>query len=131
MEATRNWDGKKFIPKSQLSVIRSAMLVSEERKHFSGLLQELTKTVNSMTVTYEQDGKGDEAVAYLHYFSPGCDWYITEADMEDGTTQAFGFADMGCGGEFGYISINQLVMHPEVNLNFYWKPKTIAAIKKN
>lgn len=29
---------------------------------------------------YEQDGKGDAAIVYAHYFVGGCDWLITEYD---------------------------------------------------
>lgn len=125
----RNWDSKKFIPKAQLGVIRSSMLSSKERDYFSGLLQELTKIVNTMPVTYEQDGMGDNAIAYLHYFSGNANWYITEADMINGTTQAFGYADLGFGGEYGYIGINQLVAQPSIELDLHWAPISIAEIK--
>ena len=55
------------------------------------------------------DGKGDDAVVYLHYFRGGMDWYITEKDMEEEQHQAFGLADLGYGGELGYISIQELI----------------------
>lgn len=55
---------------------------------------------------YDQDGKGKEAVAYIHYFCAAGDWWITEVDKATG--QAFGWADLGYGGEFGYIPLPEL-----------------------
>lgn len=55
---------------------------------------------------YEQDGKGKEAVAHIHYFCAAGDWWITEIDKNTG--QAFGWADLGFGGEFGYIFLPEL-----------------------
>lgn len=64
-----------------------------------------------MPKTYEQDGKGDQATAHLHYFLNGSDWYITEKDMDGGIQQAYGYAilngDDEC-AEVGYISIEEL-----------------------
>lgn len=62
-----------------------------------------------MDKTYEQDGKGEESIAYLHYFRGSADWYILEKDSEPEQFQAFGWADLGGGGELGYISIIDLV----------------------
>ncbi|MBL0011067.1 MAG: DUF2958 domain-containing protein [Nitrosomonas sp.] len=81
-----------------------------------------------MPKTYGQDGMGDKAIAYLHYFSGGSDWYITEKDMEDEQLQAFGLANLGQGGELGYISIQELI-DAGVEIDLYWTPKTIGQIK--
>ena len=91
----------------------------------------LLETIENMPETYGQDGKGDQSIAYLHYFNSGMDWYITERDSDpdgDGQTQAYGWADLGQGVEIGYISIAELIRF-NVELDFYFDPKTLAEIK--
>ena len=44
--------------------------------------------------------------------------------------QALGLANLGYGGELGYISIQELI-DAGVELDVYWTPKTIGAIKGN
>lgn len=116
-----------FIGKSQLSAVKSAMS-GEEKQYFIDLMVSLEKQIKAMPKTYETDGQGENAVAYLHYFKGGADWYITEKDMESEQLQAFGLADLGYGGELGYISIQELIDN-NVELDFHWTPKTIAQIK--
>lgn len=122
------FDGSKFIPKIQTKVIKCAYL-SEDGQAISDAVKNLTKTINSMPVTYEQDGMKDNAVAFLHYFTGGMDWYITELDMEDGVTQAFGLTNIGHGYELGYISITELCSLPGVEVDLHWTPKTLREIK--
>ena len=88
-----------------------------------------------MPKTYEADTP--DALAYLHYFSPwrGGDWWITEKDMgDDGTgagrqIQAFGLARLW-ETELGYINLEELQALPLVELDFYWKPKSIRKIQE-
>ena len=87
--------------------------------------------VTRMPKTYETDGAGDNAMAYLHYFSSNCDWFITEKDEDsdgEGQIQAFGLADLGYGGELGYISIAELIAL-NVELDLHFTPSTLAQIK--
>ena len=92
-------------------------------------MKELSAVIGGMPKTYDQDGMGDAAVAHLHYFRGAADWYITEKDMEGkGTEQAFGLADLGYGGELGYISIDELIS-AGVELDFHFAPKTVGQIK--
>ena len=67
-------------------------LKGEESQFFSDKLIELEKMVLALPVTYGTDGQGDEAIAYLHYFLNGMDWYITERDVMEQQLQAFGLA---------------------------------------
>src|SRR3990167_763996 len=105
-----------FIGPSQLQAIGNACR-GEERQHFIDLLCTFGERIANMPKTYEQDGKGDQAVIYLHYFTSGCDWHITEKDSDpadehgnhEGQIQAFGLADLGYGAELGYISIKELL----------------------
>jgi len=106
-----------------------AGLMGEEWQFFADKMKELAGVIAAMPKTYDQDGMGDSAVAHLHYFRGAADWYITEKDMEGkGTQQAFGLADLGYGGELGYISIDELIS-AGVELDFHFAPKTVGQIK--
>lgn len=127
---------KQFIGKSQLAAM-GAGVRGEEGQFFKDKFVEVAKVIEGMPHTYQTDGQGDKAVAYLHYFKGGMDWYITEKDVGDaedekegisGQIQAFGYADLGHGGELGYISIKELI-ESGVELDLYWSPKSIGAIK--
>jgi len=87
-----------------------------------------------MPETYGQDGKGSAAVVFLHYFTGGCDFYLTEKDRgdpddapEDFQSQAFGLANLGQGGELGYISLPE-ILSCGAELDFHWEPKTLEEI---
>ena len=105
---------------------------SEEKQFFFDKVAELAETITTMPKTYEQDGKGEAAIAYLHYFRGNQNWWITEKDVgtadEPGQHQAFGLADLGYGGELGYISIVELVK-AGVELDLYFKPQTLGEIR--
>ena len=119
---------RKFISESQIQTM-AAGAQGEEREYFIDAMLELRDTFNTMPKTYEQDGKGNEAVVYLHYFRGGMDWYITEKDMGDEQIQAFGLADLGMGfPELGYISIEELVENG-IELDLHWTQKTLAEVK--
>lgn len=66
-----------FLSSQQLEVMADACRGSEGA-FFKKKFCELFQTIQTMPKVYEQDGAGDEAVAYLHYFALDCDWYITE-----------------------------------------------------
>lgn len=92
-----------FMGDSQMLALSEALEV-EEGMYFVKTLGELASLLDTMPRTYDQDGKGDQAVAYLHYFMGGMDWYITERDMGEEQLQAYGLADLGMGcPEQGYI----------------------------
>jgi hypothetical protein len=117
-----------FIGMRQLLVIVDACH-GEERQFFYNKLAELAHITRTMPKVYEQDGLGDRAVAYLHYFTGSCDWYITERDTSDEQHQAFGWADLGCGGELGYISIAEL-LEAGAELDLHFAPRSLAQIKE-
>lgn len=118
-----------FIGSDQLEALRAG-LQGEEREFFIDKIFELRDLVNSMPKTYEQEGKGDQAIIHLHYFIGNCDWWITEKDSEFMQRQAFGLADLGYGAEYGYISIEELIENG-VELDFYYKPRTVAEQMKD
>jgi len=123
MESLRTYMGK-----SQWAAVRSGMR-GEEKQFFRDKMVELADRIANMPKTYEQDGKGDDAIVSLHYFTSGGDWYITEKDMEAEQHQAFGLADpFQDGGELGYISIIELAENG-AELDFYFTPKTLGEVR--
>lgn len=81
-----------------------------------------------MPTTYQTAEQGDEAIAYLHYFIGGFDWYITEKDMLHEQLQAFGLARV-FEAELGYININEL-RENQVELDLYWAPTALKDLKQ-
>ena len=116
-----------FMNKAQAKVLAD-LVKGEEGEFFAEKIQQLEHTINIMPKSYETDGMGDEAVAHLHYFTAGCDWYITEKDMEAEQHQAFGLASIQC-VELGYISIVEL-LSVGAELDLHYEPKTLGEIKK-
>ena len=120
---------KNWMPVGELKTVWNSCF-GEESKHFRAIMAEFTERIMTMPKTYEQDGKGKKAIVYLHYFLGNMDWYITEKDSDpdgEGQIQAFGLADIGYGGELGYISIPELISC-NVELDLYWTPKTLEEI---
>lgn len=118
-----------------LSVLQLACMADgcrgEEKDYFIQKFVDLAEQINTMPKTYEQDGKGDDAVAHLHYFLGGNDWFITEKDMDGGVQQAFGYAILNGDDEMaecGYISISELVRHG-VELDLHFTPCSLREIK--
>jgi len=107
-----------------------AALEGEEREHFAEIVTRLVATWQAMPATYATESQGRAAVAHLHYFLGGADWWIIEKDSDPdnaGQIQAFGIADLGMGPELGYISIPEL-LEVGAELDFYHTPKTVAEI---
>ena len=121
-----------FVGRSQLRALQDGC-AGEEREYFKELIRKYVGIFTTMPKTYEQDGAGMEAVAYLHYFMGGMDWYITERDIDRdgiGQIQAFGWADLGHGGELGYIDIHKITRHG-AELDLFFKPRPLSAMKLN
>jgi hypothetical protein len=117
-----------FMGARQRSCLQS-MIRGEERAAAIEIVERLAATIETMPTTYQTDGQGDAAKVILHYFHGGCDWHIIEKDVDGGTPQAFGLANLGYGAELGYISIDELTQH-HIELDFYWTPKTLGEIKQ-
>ncbi|MDA8119044.1 MAG: hypothetical protein M0Z85_03130 [Gammaproteobacteria bacterium] len=116
-----------FVSRSQMRAIWDLCRDSEEKAYFKQKVMDLARLIKSMPKTYDQDGSGMEAVAYLHYFTAGFDWYITEKDMTgDGTAQAFGLAVV-FERELGYISIREIIANG-AELDLHFEPVTLSAL---
>lgn len=124
-----------FIGNIQLKCLKELITFGEERGYFRDKLCELAEIVRTMAKTYEQDGKGKDAVVYLHYFTPNADAWITEKKPTDGAQdQAFGYASLnGWRPEMGYISIAEWLENgAELDLHFTPKPvREVAALNDN
>jgi hypothetical protein len=122
-----------FLGAGQRAVI-VAGLRGEERAAFAEIVRDLCARLDAAPTTYETDGQGYAATAFLHYFLGGCDWWIVELDRgADGDTpadfqrQAFGISSLGFEPEMGYISISELLaMGAELDL--YYTPRTVRDI---
>ncbi|SNR99977.1 Protein of unknown function [Humidesulfovibrio mexicanus] len=117
-----------FVPQSQLSALVDGCR-SPEKDFFFAKLQEYAERIQAMPKTYEQDGKGDDALVSLHYFRGGSDFYITEKDTELDQNQAFGLSSLNGGEpELGYISIAELAAC-NVELDLHFEPRRVREVK--
>lgn len=123
---------KQFINPQQLQVMLDAV-PGEEGEHFRTKLIAMDLRIKNMAKTYEQDGKGDDAIVYLHYFLPSADWFILEKDVDtdgEGQQQAFGYASLnGWPYEMGYISIAELLSY-NAELDLYFDPCNVRDFKR-
>ena len=102
----------------------------------------LTKQIRSeLPKLYAQDGKGDEAIVYVKFFTPDSNWtwYATEGEdvIDEDTGEVldfrfFGLVD-GFEKELGYFSLNELKMYKSplgltIERDLYWKPKMLKEI---
>ena len=120
---------KPFVGESQYSVLTHNY--KSKSYEFVDVVNELYSTITTMAKTYEQDGKGKDAIAYLHYFHGNSDWYILEKDIINEQVQAFGFVVLNSDydmAELGYISIPELTAL-NVELDLYWDKTTLGEIK--
>ena len=117
-----------FVGPAQRQAVYSAMQ-GEEGEYFRVKTAALINLLETMPKVYEQDGKGDQAIVYLHYFTGSMDWYITERDTSVEQLQAFGYANLGDdqSAEMGYISIEELIRNG-VELDLYWTPTTLEQV---
>ena len=120
-----------FMSRQQMAVM-AAGLREEEASSFMESFVKMAGVIEAMPKTYEQSDKGGDAVAHLHYFMGGSDWFIFEKDVEGGVDQAYGYAILNGdlhNAELGYISIAELVA-AGVELDLYFSPKTFEAIQR-
>lgn len=120
-----------FIPAKQLRLIRQ-LEKGEEGALFTAKLAEVQAVIDSMPEIYGQDGKGREAIIYLHYFGGCFDGWVTEKDIdsEEGQIQAFGYASFAGkdNAECGYLGIKEYISTPGIELDLYWTPKTVREV---
>ncbi len=118
---------RRFIGPAQMAAMHEGMQ-GEECAFFIGKLTEIAERIALMPATYATDDHGDAAIVHLHYFTGGCDWYITEKDCENVQHQAFGLACIH-EAELGYISIVEL-LRCRAELDLHFTPRTLAAVRQ-
>lgn len=118
-----------FLGENQSSALKQA-ISGEDGELIAHKIDDLFNLIGNMPSTYDQDGLGEQSIAYLHYFGGGMDAYIIEKDSGPEQDQAFGLIDFGHGGELGYVSLTELTMNG-MELELYWTPKTLADIRGN
>jgi hypothetical protein len=87
----------------------------------------------ALPALYSQDGKGDQAVAYVKFFSPYTNWtwYGTEFDGDD---TFFGLV-IGFETELGYFSLSELegverAGLPLVERDLDFRPTTLGEVRR-
>lgn len=120
-----------FIGRTQRRLLRT-LIEGEEASFFIDKVNELHRIVTTMPKVYEQDGLGDEAIAYLRYFAGGAAaCWITERDLSATQHQAFGLADLfGDGGELGYISLAEWLANG-AEIDLHYTPQSLREIKES
>ena len=80
---------------------------------------------------YSQDGKGDQAIAHVKFFTPDSSWtwYATEFDGKD---TFFGLVD-GFERELGYFSLAELStakgpLGLPIERDMHWTPTALSTI---
>jgi len=123
---------KSITPRAEYRAVLEGMR-GEEGAYFAETVEKMVNVWKAMPVTYGTDGQGREALAGMHYFTGGCDWWIVEKDSDtdgDGQIQAFGVADLGQGcREIGYINLVELLA-AGAELDFHYTPMTVGDILK-
>jgi hypothetical protein len=103
---------------------------AEDVAYYIQKFEALNATIQAMPTTYGAR-KGDEAVAYLHYYLGHSHWWVTEKDRMGGVHFATGltFLDGDAGnGRQGYISIAEITEQGAL-LDVNFTPKTVREIK--
>ena len=130
-----------IMPYSQKQSILETTGRTRKTRGFEGdevftLLGQLNKNLNEIPPIYAQDGKGKNAIAYLHYFNSSSDRYITELDKDN--LEGFGFTILNGdtqNAEFGYIPLTQFTQQKasywDLNLDLNFNPTTLNQVFRN
>ena len=123
---------KSLTPRGQYAAVLEG-LKGEEGQFFVDVIARIADIWRDMPKTYETDGQGMEALARLHWFTGGGNWWLVEKDIDsdgEGQIQAFGVADLGQGcRELGYISLVE-ILRAGAELDFHFTPVTVGEILK-
>ena len=121
---------EKLVPSQQVSFLMEMDDPIEVRDMLSNVVQ----AYQDIPSLYNQDGKGNNAVAYLHYFVGGVDWWVTEYDRSTGIM--FGLSSLNNEWNLGYFNVsffknNDLSPFQKPELDFYFKYQTLNEILEN
>jgi hypothetical protein len=110
---------KKFVPKHQQKA-----LVQVNSEELDSVIADVDKQLSHLSK--RQDVKAKDAIVHAHYFYGGSDWFIIDAAREG---ELFGYAILNGDSqmsELGYMSLDEIVNQGRIELDFYWKKKTLA-----
>lgn len=103
-------------------------LTTKRGRGYQFLPDSVARTIPAINAT---EGQMEDAIARVHYFSGGSDWFVTEYDPETG--EAYGWAELvSGGGEFGYLHLPELARVRvfgilPVDRDLDWEPMTVGA----
>ena len=117
----------KLVPSQQVGFL----MEMEDPMESRDMLSNVVKAYKDIPSLYKQDGKGHNAVAYLHYFVGGVDWWVTEYDRSTG--KMFGLSSLNDDWTLGYFNVsffknNDLSPLQKPELDFYFKYQTLNEI---
>jgi hypothetical protein len=121
-----------FMSELQWSVLKNYCTDHEEGEHFRRVVCALAKRIEETPITFEQDGRSDTAVAYLHYFKGASDWYVIERPALGSIHQAFGYTVVNGEfekGELAYFNISELIAQ-RVELDLHFSSMTLDSVKR-
>ena len=97
---------------------------TKTRLNKAGQIVLTKKELASLPPLYAQDGKGKNAIAYVHFFTTGgYDFWATEFDPEQGIF--FGKARL-FETELGYADVQEFISTGIVERDLYWTPKPLT-----
>jgi len=119
----------KFMPKHQKSIVQN--YDDDDKRQ---ILEGIEANLKNLKGYRSQDGLGDQAMVYAHYFYGQTDYFITETDFdpEAGYENLFGFAILNGDTQFaelGAVGLEELTESRRIELDFYWTPVTLAEAK--
>lgn len=121
---------KALIQKARKRVLPILPIHQDKAIKGFGSQQEVLSTyhqIESLLDAYKgKKGEWKESIIYLHYFYSGSDWWITDFNLKE--KMAFGYVVLNGDtqmSEFSHISLEELKNTQPVELDFYWKPKTL------
>ena len=108
-------------------ILKIQLLKSTGSRTMKLLTEQIKKQIPAL---YAQDGKGDDAIAYVKFFTPDAHitWYATEFNPDTG--EFFGMVE-GDVSELGYFSLKGLEIASgplglPVERDLYFKPTRIG-----
>lgn len=95
------------------------------------MTKEIEKAIPAL---YAQDGKGDDAIVYVKFFTPDSNWTWFATEYDPATKQFFGLVQ-GFEEELGYFSLEELEkargpLGLGIERDLHFGQKTIGEVKK-
>lgn len=122
-----------FMSLEQFKMLSTLANDAKEAQFYQQQFIDLAEYIEVLPETYEQDGQGDEAIVYLHYFCHGSHWFIIEKDIARSVKQMFGYAFLNGDVEMAKsrcISIEEITQDG-AQLDLYFVPCSLGLVKED